>query len=75
MRARYPMKTRQGRHFTILTHMVADEFGFLWSQIQSYMAQADADLMPAQVNLNYMVDADVVSCCLHASGWDPQLQM
>ena len=26
-----------------------------------------------QANENYMVDTDVVSCCLHASGRNPQL--
>ena len=27
--------------------MMADEFNFLWSQIQNYTAEADADLIPA----------------------------
>ena len=49
---------------TILTQMMADEFNFLWSEIQNYIAEADADLIP--VPENYMVDADMVSCCLHA---------
>ena len=26
--------------------MMADEFYFLWSQIQNYIAEADADLIP-----------------------------
>ena len=26
--------------------MMADEFNFLWSEIQNYIAEADADLMP-----------------------------
>ena len=31
---------------TILTHMMADEFNFLGSEIQNYIAEADADLIP-----------------------------
>ena len=26
--------------------MMADEFNFLWSEIQTYIAEADADLIP-----------------------------
>ena len=29
--------------FTILTRMMADKFEFLWSEIQNYIAEADAD--------------------------------
>ena len=32
--------------FTILTQMMADEFNFLWTEIQNYIAEADADLIP-----------------------------
>ena len=46
--------------------MMADEFSFLWSQIQNYIAEADTDWCLSQANENYMVDADVVSCFLHA---------
>ena len=28
---------------TILTQIMADEFNFLWSEIQNYIAEADAD--------------------------------
>ena len=28
------------------TNDVADEFNFLWSEIQNYIAEADADLIP-----------------------------
>ena len=38
--------------------MMADEFNFLWSQIQNNIAEADADLIPVQ--------ADAVSCCFGA---------
>ena len=31
---------------TILTQMMADEFNFPWSEIQNYIAEADADLIP-----------------------------
>ena len=31
---------------TILTQMMADEFNFLWLEIQNYIAEADADLIP-----------------------------
>ena len=31
---------------TILTQMMADEFNFLWSETQNYIAEADADLIP-----------------------------
>ena len=31
---------------TIPTQMMADEFNFLWSEIQNYIAEADADLIP-----------------------------
>ena len=34
------------KHFTILTHMMADEFNFLWSEFRNYIAEADADLIP-----------------------------
>ena len=39
---------------TILTQMMADEFNFLWSEIQKYIAEADADLIPVpgQLELN-----------------------
>ena len=33
-------------NFTILTQIVADEFNFLWSEIQNYIAEADTDLIP-----------------------------
>ena len=47
---------------------MADEFNFLWSEIQNYIAEADADIIPVpgQSELHYMVDADMVFCCLHA---------
>ena len=35
---------------TILTHMMADKFIFLWSEIKNYLAEADADLIPSQAN-------------------------
>ena len=31
---------------TILTQIMADEFNFLWSEIQHYIAEADADIIP-----------------------------
>ena len=31
---------------TILTQIMADEFNFLWSQIQNHVAEADADVTP-----------------------------
>ena len=31
---------------TILTQMMEDEFNCLWPQIQNYIAEADADLIP-----------------------------
>ena len=39
---------------TILTQMMADEFNFLWSQIQNYIAETDADLIlvPGQLELH-----------------------
>ena len=36
---------------TILTEMMADEFNFLWTKIQNYIAEADADLIPVQGQL------------------------
>ena len=54
---------------TILTQLMADEFNFLWSEIENCIAEADADLIPVPGQLElviYMVDADMVSCCLHA---------
>ena len=30
--------------------MMADEFNFFWSEIQSYIAEADADLILSQAN-------------------------
>ena len=33
---------------TILTQMRVDEFNFLWSRIQNYIAEADADLIPVR---------------------------
>ena len=41
--------------------MMADEFNFLWSQIQNVIAEVDVDVIPA--------------CCLHASSRNPQLQI
>ena len=35
--------------------MMADEFNLLWSEMQNYIAEADADL----------INTDMVSCCLH----------
>ena len=29
-----------------LTQIMADEFNFLWSEIQNYIAEADADVIP-----------------------------
>ena len=29
---------------------MADELKFLWSEIQNYIAEADADLIPIQAN-------------------------
>ena len=48
--------------------MTADEFDFLGSRIQNYITEAAADLIPVpgQVELHAKVDADMVSCCLHA---------
>ena len=46
--------------------MMADEFNFLWTEIQKYIAEAYADLIVSQANSNDMVNADVVSCCLQA---------
>ena len=37
---------RLGRHASILTQMMADEFNFLWLEIQNYIAEASADLIP-----------------------------
>ena len=39
---------------TILTQMMADEFNFPWSEIQDYIAEADADLIsvPGQLELH-----------------------
>ena len=38
-------------YHTIPTQMMADEFKFLWSKIQNYSAEADADLIPVQGQL------------------------
>ena len=38
--------TGASKENTIPTQMMADEFNFLWSQIQNYMADADADVIP-----------------------------
>ena len=46
--------------------MVADEFNFLWSEIQNYIAEADAGLIPVPGQKSYIVDADMLSCRLHA---------
>ena len=43
----------------------------LVAKYQNYIAEADADLILPQA----MGDADVVSCCLHAVGRNPQLQI
>ena len=37
---------------TILTQVMADEFNFLWSQIQNYIADADAILALGQLELH-----------------------
>ena len=42
-----------GEGSTILTQMMADEFHFLWSEIENYIAEADANLIPVPGQLNY----------------------
>ena len=36
---------------TILTQMMADDFNFLWSKIENYIAEADADLVSVEGQL------------------------
>ena len=44
--ADFPADSGSHKILTFLTQLMADEFNFLWSQTQNYLAEANADLIP-----------------------------